>query len=256
MEHKRALSSKDTGSKSKRVCLSKGLPKSLFKEQLENSDSILDTEPSNIDEFKDYLSRVTLTQPGVGLDTIVETQIKYKPLQLVNMVQLNDKFEKADNGKIAFLPLAKHIKSWTVKQLPAELQRFSLYSGLHQLWLQYMKNWIDSIIPHGNISENTSILSSKLVRADYHGALITIKESKCNSMVGLTGIVLHESAHMFSVVCTDNKARCIPKKDSIFSISCHGITFILYGKHLIINPTERSTKKFKPRNTIELISNK
>ena len=93
----------------------------------------------------------------------------------------------------------------------------------------------------------------KLTKADYHGALITVKQSKCSSMIGICGIVLHESSHIFSMVCTDDKARCIPKQDSIFSVSCHNITFILYGKHLIMDSAERSTKKLKLKNTIELL---
>lgn len=102
------------------------------------------------------------------------------------------------------------------------------------------------------IDQKEDIILSKFTKADYHGAIMTIHHSKCSSLIGITGIVLHESAHMFSLVCTDNKARSIPKKETIFTISWKKMIFRIYGNHLIMAPSERATKKLKSKNTIEL----
>jgi len=65
----------------------------------------------------------------------------------------------------------------------------------------------------------------KLVKADFHGSILTgtsisyhtflrisdqnnsVKQSKCPSLVGLSGIVIHETENTFRIVTRDNKEK-------------------------------------------------
>lgn len=57
-------------------------------------------------------------------------------------------------------------KKMGLDDIPAEMLRFDLYIPLHSLWTQYIVGVIEGV------SDPISILN-KLVKADYHGALIT-----------------------------------------------------------------------------------
>lgn len=98
----------------KRVKLSHDLPKEIQKE--------LHSDDTKLSSIKDYLSATTHIQAS-QLDTLIDTKIKNKPLQLVNMI---DNTFIHSQEKIPFLPNPKHVKSWTVKQLPEHLQRYHI----------------------------------------------------------------------------------------------------------------------------------
>lgn len=100
----------------KRVKLSHDLPKEIQKE--------LHLEDTKLSSIKDYLSATTRIQSS-QLDTLIDTKIKNKPLQLVNMIN-NTFIHSQRESKISFLPKPKHVKSWTVKQLPEHLQRYHI----------------------------------------------------------------------------------------------------------------------------------
>lgn len=46
-----------------------------------------------------------------------------------------------------------------------------------------------------------------LMKADYHGALLKVVKSKCNSLVNLQGIVVFDTKYTFTIVCKDNMSR-------------------------------------------------
>lgn len=50
-------------------------------------------------------------------------------------------------------------------------------------------------------------LNNKLYRADFHGALVTVIQSKCPSYVGLTGIIVMETKNVFKILGQDNKCK-------------------------------------------------
>ena len=49
--------------------------------------------------------------------------------------------------------------------------------------------------------------TTKMMKADLHGAIITVQRSKCASYVGTSGIVLKESRNMFKLITTENKVK-------------------------------------------------
>ncbi|TCD69719.1 hypothetical protein EIP91_006486 [Steccherinum ochraceum] len=190
---------------------------------------------------------------------------------------------------------SKELGSKAVWKLTAT--KFKSFLPLHQLWLDYMSELLglsnappslpgkvdDSAMP------STATMHAKLVKADLHGAFITVKQSKNPCLVGLSGVVIHETENAFKIVTRADKMRLIPKPNSIFvlkvplystqapehqqpaaSTSTSGspevsdvaqtkivqdiphIEFDLYGNQFCFRSADRASRKFKPKETIEL----
>ncbi len=56
----------------------------------------------------------------------------------------------------------------------------------------------------GNLWDSISIA---LMKADYHGALLKVKHSKCHTLIGLEGIVIFDTKFTFTIVGKDNTSR-------------------------------------------------
>jgi len=97
-------------------------------------------------------------------------------------------------------------------------------------------------------------LEARLLKADFHGAIITVFRSKCPSYVGATGILVQETENTFKVVTVDDKLKVIPKAHSVFSLKLGELPHVatLYGNHFCYRSYERSGRKFKTKTTIEL----
>ena len=61
---------------------------------------------------------------------------------------------------------------------------YEFYLPLHHLWISYMKD----LTKNDKTEDSTSL---KLMRADYHGAEITVVHSKINSYIGLCGLIIN-----------------------------------------------------------------
>ncbi|VDB92062.1 unnamed protein product [Peniophora sp. CBMAI 1063] len=148
--------------------------------------------------------------------------------------------------------------------------RFELFLALHRLWMGYMSELLGlKLAPEGKTADAGAMppaagMHAKLVKADMHGAFITVKESKNASLVGMQGIVIHETEGTFKIVTRKDKLKLIPKRNSIFTLAVP-----LYSTSLQPSPAapppsapaedefayraaERAGKKFKAKETIEL----
>ncbi|XP_025023399.1 ribonuclease P protein subunit p29 isoform X3 [Python bivittatus] len=96
------------------------------------------------------------------------------------------------------------------------------------------------------------MIQTKLLKADFHGALVTVTKSKCPSYVGITGIILQEMKHVFKIITKEDKLKVIPKRNSIFSIEIDGFVSYIYGSRIQFRASERSAKKFKGQGTMDL----
>lgn len=68
-------------------------------------------------------------------------------------------------------------------------------------------------IPHG------ATMHQKLVKADFTGAKVSVKAAKNESLIGVSGIVVEETAGSFRLVGEDGKVRVIPKVGAQFAVS-------------------------------------
>lgn len=126
-------------------------------------------------------------------------------------------------------------------------QRYDMYLPLHELWKGYMQDLLN-LTPNSNLK----VVSPKLLRADYHGCVLTVSRSKCPSYVGTCGILLQETKNAFKIITKDDKLKMIPKANSVFTFELGGFVFTIHGNHFRYRSSERSARKFKPKPTVDL----
>ena len=150
---------------------------------------------------------------------------------------------KRHNKKLS----AKKKREMKLYDIPEVQQSYEQYLPLHNLWKGYMTDLLQP-----SKSSNPTLLSQKVLKADYHGAIIKVVRSKCSSYVGKEGILLQETQNTLKLICRDNKIRTIPKANSVFVFGLDGFLFTLYGNHLRYRTGERSARKFKDKTTVDL----
>ncbi|KAM6949867.1 ribonuclease P protein subunit p29 isoform 2-T2 [Lycodopsis pacificus] len=143
---------------------------------------------------------------------------------------------------------ARQKRAMKVFQIKPEHQRYELFLPLHELWRQYVIDLCNGLKP----TCNPQFVQQKLLKADFHGAIITVVRSKCPSYVGATGILIQEFKHVFKIITKEDKLKVIPKRNSVFAVEVNGFVSHIYGSKFEQRASERSAKKFKVRGTIDL----
>ncbi|KAI6122349.1 RNase P subunit p29-like protein [Pisolithus croceorrhizus] len=178
-------------------------------------------------------------------------------------------------------------------RLEKEAEKFDLFVPLHRLWMGYMSELL-SLSPlsspeHASRIPNLASMYPKLVKADLHGSLLSVRQSRNPCLVGLSGIVLYESENAFRVITKTDQVKLIPKQNTIFVLAIPlystldktsnpstpnpadayppqphtplasatvldvpHFEFELYGNQLRYRSAERAGRKFKAKETIEL----
>uniref|UniRef100_A0A8C4RUZ0 Ribonuclease P protein subunit p29 n=1 Tax=Erpetoichthys calabaricus TaxID=27687 RepID=A0A8C4RUZ0_ERPCA len=142
---------------------------------------------------------------------------------------------------------AKQKREMKLFHLKPEQQR-SVFLPLNELWKQYIRDLCNGLSPESN----PQMIQSKLLKADFHGAIVTVTKSKCPSYVGTTGIILQETKHVFRIVTQHDRLKVIPKRNSVFTVEIDGFITHVYGSKFQLKSSERSAKKFKLKGTIDL----
>ncbi|KAG7095192.1 hypothetical protein E1B28_005969 [Marasmius oreades] len=182
----------------------------------------------------------------------------------------------------------REAKKKGVWKLDDSQAKFKLFLPLHQLWMGYMSELLglpqegpSNRPPNIKDVPSTAGMHAKLVKADFHGSLMTVRQSKCPSLIGISGIVIHESENAIRVVTRRDEVKLIPKQNSIFvfavpvystlppthkpnnafpvptitdtSVSdVPHMEFELYGNQFRFRSADRAGRKFKHKETIEL----
>ncbi|XP_007544189.1 PREDICTED: ribonuclease P protein subunit p29 [Poecilia mexicana] len=143
---------------------------------------------------------------------------------------------------------ARQKRMMKVFHIKPDHQRYELFLPLHQLWRQYVLDLCGGLKP----TANPQIVQQKLLKADLHGAIITVVRSKCPSYVGTTGILMQEFKHVFKIITKEDQVKVIPKRNSVFSVEMDSFVSHIYGNKMEFRASERSAKKFKVKGTIDL----
>ncbi|NP_001086097.1 POP4 homolog, ribonuclease P/MRP subunit L homeolog [Xenopus laevis] len=143
---------------------------------------------------------------------------------------------------------AKERRDMRIFQIKPEQQRYELFLPLHELWTQYIRDLCNGLRPDAQ----PQMIQNKLLKADLHGALLTVAKSKCPSYVGLQGIILQETKHVFKFITKDDKLKIVPKLNCVFSVEIDGFISYIYGSKFQMRASERSAKKFKGKGSIDL----
>jgi len=132
----------------------------------------------------------------------------------------------------------------------AELEKNLKYAdflALNQMWREYIATL------RGSLAATSPVFAEKLIRADFHGALVKVVRSTSPTAVGLQGIVLIETRNTFRVITTANKVKTFSKAGSVFACEVDNDALIqLFGNQLCQRPAERAAKKYKQRNSVDL----
>lgn len=129
-----------------------------------------------------------------------------------------------------------------------EQQRYKLFLPLHELWKQYIRDLCNGLKP----DTQPQMIQAKLLKADLHGAIISVTKSKCPSYVGVTGILLQETKHVFKIITKEDRLKVIPKLNCVFTVETDGFISYIYGSKFQLRSSERSAKKFKAKGTTDL----
>uniref|UniRef100_A0A8D0HWQ2 Ribonuclease P protein subunit p29 n=1 Tax=Sus scrofa TaxID=9823 RepID=A0A8D0HWQ2_PIG len=124
----------------------------------------------------------------------------------------------------------------------------SLFLPLHELWKQYIRDLCNGLKP----DTQPQMIQAKLLKADLHGAIVSVTKSKCPSYVGVTGILLQETKHVFKIITKEDRLKVIPKQNCVFTVEIDGFISYIYGSKFQLRSSERSAKKFKAKGTIDL----
>uniref|UniRef100_A0A8C5PPM5 Ribonuclease P protein subunit p29 n=1 Tax=Leptobrachium leishanense TaxID=445787 RepID=A0A8C5PPM5_9ANUR len=143
---------------------------------------------------------------------------------------------------------AKEKRERRIFQINPENQRYELFLPLHELWKQYIRELCNGL----KRDAQPQMIQTRLLKADLHGALVMVSKSKCPSYVGVTGIILQETKHVFKIITSENKLKVVPKLNCIFTVEIDGFISHIYGSKLQMRSSERSAKKFKSKGTIDL----
>ncbi|XP_028552792.1 ribonuclease P protein subunit p29 isoform X2 [Dendrobium catenatum] len=121
------------------------------------------------------------------------------------------------------MSLRQHRKCGTF-DMPKELHKFELFKPMHDMWKAYILELLEE--------SSKKQLAQCLLTADLHGAFVVVVECKTRSFVGISGIMIRETAETFGIIKQDNHFRVVPKHGSvfIFQAGCWKVT--LHGDKL------------------------
>lgn len=132
--------------------------------------------------------------------------------------------------------------------LPTRQMKYDEARPLHRLWKGYVKE-------HLGLREGDQVpqvydpgydaFSKLLVKTDLHGAKMRVIQTKCPTLLGLSGIVVLDTKNVLKLLGKDDRLRTVPKSECVFGMSLGNMEFTIFGKHLCIRPAERSVKKIK-----------
>ncbi|KAM4614062.1 ribonuclease P protein subunit p29 [Discoglossus pictus] len=197
-------------------------------------------DPKKADSFvKAFLKR---SMPKLHKKT-VEEHLERKAVVLEHNYQKKKKKRNKSKGLTA-----KEKREMRIFQIKPEQQRYELFLPLHDLWKQYIRDVCNGLRPN----TQPQMIQNKLLKADLHGAEIMVTKSKCQSFVGLTGIVLQETKYVFKIITKEDKLKVVPKLNCVFSLETDGFISHIYGSKFQMRSSERSAKKFKGKGSIDL----
>lgn len=143
---------------------------------------------------------------------------------------------------------AKQRRDMRLFDIKPEQQRYNLFLPLHELWKQYIRDLCNGLKP----DTQPQMIQAKLLKADLHGAIISVTKSRCPSYVGVTGILLQETKHVFKIITKEDHLKVIPKLNCVFTIEIDDFISYIYGSKFQLRASERSAKKFKAKGSIDL----
>ncbi|CAE6527065.1 unnamed protein product [Rhizoctonia solani] len=209
-------------------------------------------------------------------ESVYTTRAKGRPMILDNpqkesksRLEQKSRATRRQEGKRRRRQNLEHGKERLTPKIMAKGLKYSTFVDIHKLWYGYMSELlnlsalasISEPLEH-YLSSHAIGMQTKLVRADFHGCKMTVKASKCPTLIGSSGIVIEETSNVFRIITTDDRVKVLPKQNSIFTFTVPleadqgeaspQLQFELYGNQFRYRAEDRASRKFKSKETIEL----
>ncbi|KAJ1667657.1 RNase P/RNase MRP complex subunit [Coemansia sp. RSA 1813] len=209
-------------------------------------DRTVDTNVSDVRAQAAYKGRVE------GRMVLLTNPFKDKQSKSDRRVGSDSKLSKRSNRKTI---TSKEKRAFKIYDIPKEAQRYELFLPLHKLWSQYITSLtgdkpIEKVMKDRKQCQN---ILSRLLKADMHGAIVSVDKAKCPNYIGIKGIVAQETKNVFKIITLDNRLVTVPKAHNVFTLELQtGVQCQIYGSQFAYRASERASRKFKPKPTIDL----
>ena len=152
----------------------------------------------NLDEIKTEKNIQTknLIKPLFPNDEVFQKE--FTP----DKVYLIDKFINRTTKKNKKKQMKLNYTHNMIKTLKKEKMDYDTLLSMNQLWQDY----ITELMNNSNNEEN---ILSKILKADLHGAILTVINSTNKNNIGISGIVLFESRRTFNLLNKKNEIKTI-----------------------------------------------
>jgi RNase P/RNase MRP subunit p29 len=122
-------------------------------------------------------------------------------------------------------------------------RRYKDFLPIHSLWLQYMAAVLSKYGPTASLEQ----VGAKVLKADWHGAFVTVLQSATPSQVGHAGIVLVERRNTFLIVTKKSELLLLSKAGTLFAMRLNNMVLKLNGDGVRVRSSERAVHKFRRR---------
>ena len=150
---------------------------------------------------------------------------------------------------------AKQKRALCIYEIPKEQRKYAIYEPLHRMWCGYMRE-ILGLMEGKKTFVDANSAGPILVTADYHGALVEVTRSRCNSRAGLKGIVVKDTKFTFDMVTGKNELKTVPKEHTVFRFEVpferqdgaeerKPLVFEIHGSHFESRAPDRANRKFR-----------
>mmetsp|Transcript_1466 Transcript_1466/g.2221 ORF Transcript_1466/g.2221 Transcript_1466/m.2221 type:complete len:226 (+) Transcript_1466:48-725(+) len=192
---------------------------------------------------QDFLSSVggNIGTSNAKLSTIKSKLSESSYILLDNPKSKKEKAKRKANNHMGKIMSSSEKRRLKMLEIPENCRKYSMYVPLHELWLQYMKRLIDKS-QLGTVAGDGMILT-----ADWHGAIITVVQSRCPSYIGAEGILILETENMFNLITPNDTLFRIPKAHNVFCLFIGHLQVHIYGNQVCFRSSERSVRRFKPK---------
>ena len=191
----------------------------------------------NLDEIKTEKNIQTknLIKPLFPNDEVFEKEFTPDKIYLI------DKFINRTTKKNKKKQMKLNYTHNMIKNLKKEKMEYATLLSMNQLWKEYITELM-------NNSNNEETILNKMLKADLHGAILTVVNSTNKNNIGISGIVIFESRRTFNILNKKNEIKTILKNGCVFETEINnGMKILIYGDNFIYKSAERTKIKFKPK---------
>ena len=192
----------------------------------------------NLEETKDAKNIQTkhLIKPLFPNEEVFEKEFTSEKAYII------DKFINRNNKKNKKKQIKLNYTHGIIKNLKKEKMNYENLLTLNKMWQEYITELMNNTNNQDNILE-------KILKADLHGAILTVINSTNKNNIGISGIVLFESRRTFNILTKKNEIKTILKQGCIFEtlLQFNNMKILIYGENFIYKSAERTKIKFKPK---------